>query len=115
MFAVTDQYSRKVFNDLYFKPNKREKEDRLRYQADDLFISVLKPAVFPGAYDCERSRSLGRPGVGLARTFQKPLMEHLGIERRSEPSGICKWGSHRLILPGDGSRYKGTGSGIRGA
>ena len=60
MFAVTDQYSRKVFNDLYFKRYKGVKEDRLRYLADDLFISVLKPAVFPGAYELlEKSRSLG--------------------------------------------------------
>src|SRR6185295_14141382 len=33
MFAVTDQYSRKVFNDLYFKRYKGVKEDRLRYLA----------------------------------------------------------------------------------
>jgi len=30
VFAATDQYSRKVFNDLYFKRYKGQSEDRLR-------------------------------------------------------------------------------------
>jgi hypothetical protein len=51
VFAVTDQYSRKVFNDLYFKRYKGVKEDRLRVLADDLFLSVLMPAVFPGDFE----------------------------------------------------------------
>src|SRR4030095_16352101 len=51
VFAVTDQYSRKVFNDLYFKRYKGQSEDRLRYFAQDLFEDVIKPAVFPGAYE----------------------------------------------------------------
>jgi len=50
LFAVTDQYSRKVFNDLFFKRYKGETEDRMRFFADDLFQKVLKPAVFPGTF-----------------------------------------------------------------
>ena len=42
LFAVTDQYSRKVFNDLFFTRYKGESEDRLRFFADDLFEKVLK-------------------------------------------------------------------------
>jgi len=84
LFAVTDQYSRKVFNDLYFKRYKGVKEDRLRFLADDLFFSVLKPAVFPGAYELlEKSRSLGLRRVvvtGALDVSVKPLMEHLGIK-----------------------------------
>src|SRR3712207_8870192 len=34
LFAATDQYSRKVFNDLFFKRYKGETEDRLRFFAD---------------------------------------------------------------------------------
>ena len=41
-----------VFNDLYFKRYKGVKEDRLRYLADDLFLSILKPAVFPEPTNC---------------------------------------------------------------
>jgi phosphoserine phosphatase len=60
VFAVTDQYSRKVFNDLYFQRYKGQSEDRLRYFAHELFEQVIKPAVFPGAYELiEKSRKLG--------------------------------------------------------
>jgi HAD superfamily hydrolase (TIGR01490 family) len=84
VFAVTDQYSRKVFNDLYFKRYKGVSEDRLRFLADELFTSVLKPAVFPGAYELlEKSRSLGLRQVvvtGALDVSVKPLMEHLEIK-----------------------------------
>jgi phosphoserine phosphatase len=60
LFAVSDQYSRKVFNDLFFKRYKGETEDRMRFFADELFDKVLKPAVYPGAFELiEKSRSLG--------------------------------------------------------
>ena len=83
VFAITDQYSRKVFNDLYFKRYKGESEDRLRFFAQGLFDSLLKPAVFPGAYELiEKSRSLGLRQVvvtGALDVSVKPLMQHLGI------------------------------------
>jgi HAD superfamily hydrolase (TIGR01490 family) len=84
LFAVTDQYSRKVFNDLFFKRYKGESEDRLRYFANELFQDVLKPAVFPGAFELiEKSRSLGLRQVVVTGALDfsvKPLMEYLGIE-----------------------------------
>ncbi|HEX8494869.1 MAG TPA: HAD family phosphatase [Pyrinomonadaceae bacterium] len=83
LFAVTDQYSRKVFNDLFFKRYKGESEDRLRFFADELFEDVLKPAIFPGAFELiEKSRSLGLRQVvvtGALELSVKPLMEYLGI------------------------------------
>ncbi len=83
VFAITDQYSRKVFNDLYFKRYKGQSEDRLRFFADKLFNDVLKPAIFPGTYELlEKSRSLGLRQVvvtGALDVSIKPLMEHLGI------------------------------------
>ena len=83
VFAITDQYSRKVFNDLYFKRYKGQSEDRLRYFAQDLFEDVIKPAVFPGAYELiEKSRSLGLRQVVITGALDlsvKPLMEHFGI------------------------------------
>lgn len=84
LFAVTDQYSRKVFNDLFFKRYKGESEDRLRFFAEELFQDVLKPAVFPGAFELiEKSRSLGLRQVVVTGALDfsvKPLMEYLGIE-----------------------------------
>ena len=65
VFAVTDQYSRKVFNDLFFKRYKGESEDRLRYFAQDLFENVLKPAVFPGALRADRE--VAQPGTAAGR------------------------------------------------
>ena len=84
LFAVTDQYSRKVFNDLFFKRYRGESEDRLRFFADELFETVLKPAVFPGSFDLiEKSRSLGLRQVvvtGALDISVKPLMDYLGID-----------------------------------
>jgi HAD superfamily hydrolase (TIGR01490 family) len=83
VFAITDQYSRKVFNDLYFKRYKGQSEDRLRFFAEELFQSVLKPAVFPGTYELiEKSRSLGLRQVvvtGALDISVDHLMTHLGI------------------------------------
>src|SRR3712207_9083172 len=57
LFAVTDQYSRKVFNDLFFKCYKGETEDRLRFFAEELFETTLRPQVFPGSFDPFEKRS----------------------------------------------------------
>ncbi|HVG38466.1 MAG TPA: HAD-IB family hydrolase [Pyrinomonadaceae bacterium] len=84
LFAVTDQYSRKVFNDLFFRRYEGETEDRLRFFADQLFEEVLKPAVFPGTFELiEKSRSLGLRQVvvtGALDISVDPLMKYLGIE-----------------------------------
>ena len=83
LFAVSDQYSRKVFNDLFFKRYKGETEDRMRFFANDLFQKVLKPAVYPGALELiEKSRSLGLRQVVITGALDfsvKPLMEYLEI------------------------------------
>ncbi len=84
LFAITDQYSRKTFNDLFFKRFKGETQDRLRFFAEDLFESILKPSIYAGAFDLiEKSRSLGLRQVvvtGALEISVKPLMNYLGIE-----------------------------------
>ena len=83
LFAVADQYSRVFFNDLFFKRYKGETEDRLRFFADELFEEVLKPGVFPGAFELiQKSKSLGLRQVvvtGALDMSVKPLMDYLGI------------------------------------
>jgi len=83
LFAVSDQYSRKVFNDLFFKRYKGETEDRMRFFAADLFEKILKPAVYPGAFELiEKSRSLGLRQVVVTGALDfsvKPLMQYLEI------------------------------------
>ncbi|HZI18229.1 MAG TPA: HAD family phosphatase [Pyrinomonadaceae bacterium] len=84
LFAATDAYSRMVFNDLFFKRYKGETQDRLRFLADDLFEKVLKPAVFPGAFELiEKSRSLGLRQIvvtGALDISVEQLMRHLGVD-----------------------------------
>lgn len=84
VFAVTDQYSRKVFNDIFFKRYKGEREDRLRFFSEKLFEKVLKPSIYPGAFELiEKSRSLNLRQVVVSGALDisvVPLMKHLGIE-----------------------------------
>jgi HAD superfamily hydrolase (TIGR01490 family) len=84
LFLATDQYSRKVFNDLFFKRYKGESEDRLRYLSEELFEEVLKPNVFPGALELiAKSRSLGLRQVivtGALDIMVKQMMAYLGAD-----------------------------------
>ncbi len=84
LFAVADQYSRMVFNDIFFKRYKGESEDRLRFFSQELFEDVLKPAVFPGSLELiQKSRSLGLRQVVVTGALDfsvKPLMEYLGVD-----------------------------------
>ena len=84
LFGAADAYSRMVFNEMFFKRYKGETADRMRFFADDLFESVLKPAIFPGTFELiEKSRSLGLRQVVVTGALDfsvRPLMEHLGID-----------------------------------
>jgi HAD superfamily hydrolase (TIGR01490 family) len=84
VFAVADQYSRMLFNDIFFKRYKGESEDRLRFFTQELFEDVLKPAVFPGAKELIRkSRSLGLRQIVVTGALDfsvAPLMEYLGVD-----------------------------------
>jgi len=56
----------------------------MRFFADELFMNVLKPAVYPGAFELiEQSRRLGLRQVVVTGALDfsvKPLMEYLGIQ-----------------------------------
>jgi len=84
LFVATDQYSRKIFNDIFFKWYKDESEDRLRYLAEGLFEDVLKPGIYPGAFELmDQSRKLGLRQVivtGALDISVKLLLEHLGVD-----------------------------------
>jgi HAD superfamily hydrolase (TIGR01490 family) len=84
MFMAADFYSRTLFNDIFFGRYKGESEDRLRYLADELFENVLKPSIFPGAYELiDKSRRLGLRQVlvtGALDLTVRPLARHLGID-----------------------------------
>ncbi len=83
LFAAADVYSRKVFNDIFFKWYKGQSEDRLRYLADELFDEVIHPAIYPGTRPLlEKSRSMGLRQVVVTGALDitiGPLLRFLGI------------------------------------
>ena len=84
LFLAADLYSRKVFNDLFFKWYRNQSEDRLRFLAQDLFEQVIEPSIYPGTRELlEKSRSLGLRQVVVTGALDisiEPLLRHLGIE-----------------------------------
>jgi HAD superfamily hydrolase (TIGR01490 family) len=83
LFAAADAYSRKVFNDIFFKWYKGQSEDRLRYLADELFEDVFRPAIYPGTLGLlDKSRSMGLRQVVVTGALDitiEPLLRHLGV------------------------------------
>jgi len=84
IFAAADLYSRKVFNDIFFKWYRNQSEDRLRFLSQDLFEEVIEPSIYPGTRELlEKSRSLGLRQVVVTGALDisiEPLLRHLGIE-----------------------------------
>lgn len=84
LFFAADFYSRRLFNDIFFRRYRGESEDRLRYLADELFEHVIRPSIYPGAYELvDKSRRLGLRQVlvtGALDITVEPLMRHLGID-----------------------------------
>jgi HAD superfamily hydrolase (TIGR01490 family) len=83
IFAAADLYSRKVFNDIFFKWYRGQSQDRLRYLADELFEDVIRPAIFPGTIPLiEQSRRMGLRQVVVTGALDitiRPLLEYLGV------------------------------------
>lgn len=84
LFLATDFYSRNVFQELFFQSYKGESEDRLRYLSEELFEDVIRPSIYPGAYDLiEKSRNLGIRQVVITGALDitvGPLARHLQID-----------------------------------
>jgi HAD superfamily hydrolase (TIGR01490 family) len=85
LFLAADVYSRKVFNDLFFKWYRNQSVDRLRFLAQDLFDEVIRPSIYPGTRELlEKSRSLGLRQVVVTGALDisiQPLLRYLGIEQ----------------------------------
>jgi HAD superfamily hydrolase (TIGR01490 family) len=84
LFAAADVYSRRLFNDLFFRRYKGESEDRLRFLADELFDNAIRPSIFPGAYELiDKSRRLGLRQVlvtGALDLTVVPFARHMGLD-----------------------------------
>ncbi len=83
LFLATDFYSRKLFNDLFFKWYRGQSYDRLRSLAEDLYRDVIRPGIFPGTRALiEQSRRSGLRQVvvtGALEVSVRPLLDDLGI------------------------------------
>jgi HAD superfamily hydrolase (TIGR01490 family) len=84
VFAVTDIYSRNVFNEVFFRSYEGESQDRLRYFSEELFEDVLKPAVYAGTFDLiKKSQQIGHRQILITGALDfsvKPLMNYLGMD-----------------------------------
>jgi HAD superfamily hydrolase (TIGR01490 family) len=84
LFAAADFYSRRLFNDVFFRRYKGESEDRLRFLSEELFENVIRPSIFPGAYELiDKSKRLGLRQVlvtGALDLTVLPLARHLGLD-----------------------------------
>jgi HAD superfamily hydrolase (TIGR01490 family) len=83
-FFAVDQVSRVAFNKMLFAGYKGEYIDRLLEFAEEHFEKVLKPNIFPGAYELiETGKRKGLRQVivsGSLDIMVAPLARHLGID-----------------------------------
>ena len=93
LFGVADLYSRNVFNEVFFKATRGFRRTVCDIFRTSLFEEVLKPAIFPGAYDLIASgKKNGQRQVVITGALDftiDRLMDHLGIDDlRGESHGV---------------------------
>ncbi|MEM6532791.1 MAG: HAD-IB family hydrolase [Myxococcota bacterium] len=83
-FVAADQYSRKVFNELFYRRYRGESEDRLKLMADSMFEEIVRPHIFGQSYHMIRqSREAGYRQVmitGALDLLAEPIARHLGMD-----------------------------------
>ena len=83
LFWATDKFSRKAFNEIFYRYYEGESEDRLVLLAEEMFEDVIRPLVYPGAQDLiDESRRAGCRQVIISGALDftlAPLARHLGI------------------------------------
>jgi len=84
LFAAADKLSRKAFNELFYQYYRGQSRDRLTLLAEDLFVDVIKPSIYPRAAELiAESRRAGCLQIlvtgGLDFTV-RPLARYLGID-----------------------------------
>ncbi|NNE99557.1 MAG: HAD-IB family hydrolase [Pyrinomonadaceae bacterium] len=114
LFGVTDLYSRNVFNEFFFQSYKGESEDRLRYFAEELFESTLKPAIFDGTKDLiAKSKKLGHKQIVVTGALDfsvAPLAAYLEIDvfAANRLEFVNGYATGRLLPPVMASATKAT-------
>lgn len=83
-FLAADAYSRKVFNEIFYRRYKGESEDRLKMMAEEMFEDIVRPGIFQQSYDMLRqSRDAGYRQVlvtGALDLLAEPVARHLGMD-----------------------------------
>ncbi len=83
-YMVTDYYSRKVFNEWFYRNYAGFSEDRLVVLGEEIFEKLIRPSMFAGAADLiKRSKDAGIKQVlvtGALDVVTRPLAEHLGAD-----------------------------------
>jgi HAD superfamily hydrolase (TIGR01490 family) len=83
-FFVADAYSRKVFNEIFYRRYKGEREDRLKMMAQEMFDDVVRPSIFKQSYEMIRqSRQAGYRQVlitGALDLLAEPVARHFGMD-----------------------------------
>jgi len=80
-----DRYSRRLFNEIFYREYRGMQKEWLRGLADDLFGKVIRPTIFPGAEALvETDRAAGFRTVLVTGTLDfvlEPLVRHFGFDR----------------------------------
>jgi HAD superfamily hydrolase (TIGR01490 family) len=83
-YLATDYYSRKLFNEWFYKNYAGFSEDRLILLGEEIFEKVLLPNLFPGSRDLiRRSKAQGIRQVlvtGALDVITRPLAEYLDVD-----------------------------------
>ena len=83
-FIAADAYSRKIFNEIFYRRYRGMPEDRLRMLAEDMFEELVRPTFFKQAYAMIRqSRAAGYRQVlvtGALDILAEPVARHLGMD-----------------------------------
>lgn len=83
-FIAADAYSRKIFNEVFYRRYRGMPEDRLHILAGDMFEQVIRPTIFEQAYAMIRqSRQAGYRQVlvtGALDILAAPVAKHLGMD-----------------------------------
>lgn len=83
-YWAVDQVSRTAFNHLFYKEYTGQTRNRLLALAEEMFDSMIRPKLFPGARELvARSREAGHAQVivtGALDFTVEPLADYLGIE-----------------------------------
>ncbi len=84
LFWAVDQLDRLAFNELLFAQYEGQYQDRLMEFAADHFETVLKPNIYPGAYELvetSKKRNIRQVLIsGNLDIMVRPLAEHLGFD-----------------------------------